>query len=161
MTDSHTPLSAAAEAGHVDMVSFLLARGANVLERNSNGDSALHVAATCGHAEVARLIIQRQPLCINAVNMATGDTPLHVATKAKQYAVSRVLLELGANSDALNKRNEPPAMAQLEQEVRAAHRSVGTVVACMPLPRPAKAAIFQVRAHVLLIPLSFPLTRIF
>ncbi len=131
------------------MVALLLSHGADALMKNPPiGEIALHAAAGNDHVEVVRLLIQRQPTCVNVATTAFGCTPLHVAAMAKSYAATRVLLEHGADPNALNSRKEPPALAQLEQEVRSASRSVGTLVARLPLPPPAKAAIFQVRIYL-------------
>ena len=52
-----TPLLVAAERGHTDLVSLLLAHGANVDVRTEFGSSVLHRAARWGHAGSVRVLL--------------------------------------------------------------------------------------------------------
>lgn len=54
-----TPLRWAAEQGHIDLVRFLLDRGADVEERSGEGETALMRAAWMGHGPVVRLLLER------------------------------------------------------------------------------------------------------
>ena len=54
-----TPLMKAAMHGHVDIVRFLLDRGANIDNRSDIDDTALHYAAYYGHDEIVKLLIER------------------------------------------------------------------------------------------------------
>ena len=60
----------AASAGHVAVVSFLLANGAKATSANSGGRTALHYAASKGRAEVARLLLQQHTQGRTHVNRA-------------------------------------------------------------------------------------------
>ena len=51
-----TPLMAAAWEGHKDVVELLLTHGANSQVTNSQGQTALSLAASAGYARIARLI---------------------------------------------------------------------------------------------------------
>ena len=53
---SDTPLHAAAEGGHIDMVRLLLERGAKKEGKDSHGRTAAERAKGFGHADVAELI---------------------------------------------------------------------------------------------------------
>ncbi|KAL6856970.1 hypothetical protein ACP4OV_018352 [Aristida adscensionis] len=57
----------------------------------SNGNTALHLAASCGHAEVAALICQRAPSLVATRNWGL-DTPLHCAARGGHREVARCLL---------------------------------------------------------------------
>jgi len=52
-----TPLSRAAEQGHVEVVSLLLSHGSRCDTQDDNGDSALLCACRMGHASVARVLL--------------------------------------------------------------------------------------------------------
>ncbi|KAL6856972.1 hypothetical protein ACP4OV_018354 [Aristida adscensionis] len=57
----------------------------------SNGNTALHLAASRGHAEVAALICQRAPSLVATRNWGL-DTPLHCAARGGHREVARCLL---------------------------------------------------------------------
>nr|CAB3458161.1 unnamed protein product [Digitaria exilis] len=57
----------------------------------SNGNTALHLVASRGHAELAALVCERVPSLV-ATRNAGLDTPLHCAAKAGSRAVSACLL---------------------------------------------------------------------
>jgi ankyrin repeat protein len=63
-----------------------------------DGDSLLHVAASCGHADIARLLIERGAN-VNATSNK-GQNPLHYAAGNGHIDVAKVLLEHGAAVDA-------------------------------------------------------------
>ncbi|KAF8165070.1 cyclin-dependent protein kinase inhibitor [Crassisporium funariophilum] len=50
------PLSLAAQAGHVDVLTLLLEKGATCLS-NSNGEYPMHLAAQEGHTEICRILL--------------------------------------------------------------------------------------------------------
>jgi len=54
-----TPLHAAVEGGHKDLVDLLLEHNATIDARASDGSTPLHVAARKGHAAVAELLLRR------------------------------------------------------------------------------------------------------
>jgi len=70
------PLHFAANNGHVDVVRFLLEKGANVNAQDHRGRTPLHLAALDGHVDVVRFLLEkganvnaqdhrgRTPLCI-------------------------------------------------------------------------------------------------
>ena len=113
-----TALHWAAKYGHRAVVQLLLANGAHVNavapEYDSSpprvwpdddadpslGETPLHVAATAGQVDIARLLLDRGAH-VNAKDQ-DGDTPLHQAVKEKRRAVAQLLLERGADVDTRN-----------------------------------------------------------
>lgn len=73
------PLYVAVEKGHVEVVDFLLKRGASVKFSNSNYNKPLHAAAKEGFVEIAKLLIQYG--ASKTAQNRQGETPLHVACK--------------------------------------------------------------------------------
>ena len=92
----------AALKNRTDDVEILVKRGADIAARESEtGESALHVAAKSGHAEVVELLLNK-----NAPKEATddsGQTPLHVAVLEGHVNVVELLLARKANAAARRK----------------------------------------------------------
>lgn len=124
-----TPLGLASYYGHENIVRILLANGVDPNERDANKDGALHHASIMGHKRILVLLLQsgadinmadktgrtllhyaaendiRAQIAYGANVMARtpesyrGDTPLHTATQAGNFGVTKVLLENGADSN--------------------------------------------------------------
>jgi ankyrin repeat protein len=94
-----TPLILASVAGKVDVVSYLLAKGANpnLQELHPMGISALFKAAVFGHTEVAHLLLQAGAI-VNEQGPANGMTPLHDAVFRGRVDVAKLLLSFGADA---------------------------------------------------------------
>ncbi|XP_071816580.1 uncharacterized protein [Apostichopus japonicus] len=101
-TKRETPLFWASTKGYTDVVSNLLAKGANVESKTNWGATPLHAASEMGHLEVVKLLIaHRSPL-----NLQTqfGDTPAHLAAYRGQFEIVKFLVEAG--SDIFIKNSE-------------------------------------------------------
>jgi ankyrin repeat protein len=94
----HAPLSVAAKA---KIATMLIERGANVKALNQWGQSALWLAAMGGRADVVEVLLHAR----TDVNQAdkNGVTPIGVAANE---AVAMMLIERGADVNAVNKRGE-------------------------------------------------------
>uniref|UniRef100_A0A3Q1CTV5 cGMP-dependent protein kinase interacting domain-containing protein n=1 Tax=Amphiprion ocellaris TaxID=80972 RepID=A0A3Q1CTV5_AMPOC len=75
--DGITALHQACIDGSMEMVTFLLERGASVNQVDSEGWTPLHVAASCGYPDIADFLLQ-QGASLSAVN-CDGDVPLDIA----------------------------------------------------------------------------------
>src|SRR5688572_8356263 len=85
----NTALAAAAWGDRLDVVEYLLDRGADVDAANAHGDTALHRAATAGRAEVVKLLL-RSGASRNCQN-AEGKRPWDLATESGHENIARVL----------------------------------------------------------------------
>jgi ankyrin repeat protein len=96
-----TPLLAATRAcreGRPEMVTSLVANGADPVRADVDGNTPLHHAALCAEPAVAAILIDAQaPLEARNRNQAT---PLAVAAGAANWPVLRFLVEHGAHVDA-------------------------------------------------------------
>lgn len=81
----------------LNIIEFLLARGADVNIRDPRGETPLHVAARKGEGErkVIEMLVEHGA-DINARN-ARGETPLALAQKSGQSAIADYLISKGAN----------------------------------------------------------------
>jgi ankyrin repeat protein len=94
-----TPLMLAVELGYADVATSLLAHGADVHARETDGNgTALHVAADARHADCARVLL------VHGAETDARDnglwTPLICAAFASSAATVRLLLEHGADIHA-------------------------------------------------------------
>ena len=96
-SDGSSPLHCASWKGHVDAVSLLLQRGADVADENQNshwGGAALHAAAHGNQKAVAEVLIQHGA-DVNQVSFK-GTTPLQETLAHKATAVAKLLKANGA-----------------------------------------------------------------
>ena len=91
-----TALHFAADGGYVDILNALTARGADVTTRNANGDSALSVAAECGHWEFVAAILERDAAEIASTRR--GLTAVEWAVYRGEAAVVEKLISRGGTA---------------------------------------------------------------
>ena len=84
-------------SGWKDQVKVALVNGANLNNRNSDGDTPLVIAAKAGHHAIV------ETLLTNGANPnipgCTDYTPLHHAARAGHHAIVKTLLDKGADAD--------------------------------------------------------------
>lgn len=102
-----TPLHSASFGGHLEVVRFLLQKGAEIDAVNGGGFTPLHLATFAGHREVVEFLLD-QGANINALNEKMGATVLDLAfTRDLQggtLEIAPFLIEKGAEFD-VNKKN--------------------------------------------------------
>jgi ankyrin repeat protein len=101
-----TPLLAAAATGYDRVVILLLSRGANLLEKDENGVTALHSAILGEHKDVINVLLD------SGADIEARDTdektPLHYAVNANHVKVVELLLKRGADARAVDKNGHTP-----------------------------------------------------
>ena len=94
MENGFTALLVAAEAGHLQVLEFLLSAGANVSHVTADGMPALYIASQNGHLEVVKLLL------VNGADIhqatAHGLNSLHIATSNGHNDVADYLMKKGA-----------------------------------------------------------------
>nr|CAN63831.1 hypothetical protein VITISV_009129 [Vitis vinifera] len=70
--------------------------------RNEDDRSLLHVATSLGHLEVVKMLSEADP--------SIGCTPLHRAASTGNSAMCELLIEEGAEVDAIDKAGQTPLM---------------------------------------------------
>eukprot|EP00053_Salpingoeca_punica_P017500 m.168721 g.168721 ORF g.168721 m.168721 type:complete len:676 (-) comp17223_c0_seq1:386-2413(-) len=104
-----TPLILAALGGHVEAVECLIVYGANLNAKDSNGNTALHMAAWQERKrsnEVIEILL-RNGADTNAVNTKLC-TPLHNACQNGQTYIVMLLLDLNADCSMVNEEGDTP-----------------------------------------------------
>jgi ankyrin repeat protein len=104
--DGMTALHHAVSGGNVEVAELLLERGCKLLDKQSNADSAFHLACSQGSLDMVKVIIDNCGLPVEEVVNAedsTGQTALHKAAIFNHTETAKFLINLGANMDALDK----------------------------------------------------------
>ena len=71
--------------------------------KESNQGILLEHYVNSGDIETIRLLLKHYPACVDTYNTDYfGETPLFNATESKNFEISKLLLENGANVDAAN-----------------------------------------------------------
>lgn len=98
-------------------IRILLDHGADVLARDTAGNTPLHYAAFGANVRVLRLLISKIPVTasmsiINLENDA-GETLLHWAAAGKNYEIVSYLLLEGAKVNSVNKKGWTPLLCAI------------------------------------------------
>uniref|UniRef100_A0A8C9T4K5 Ankyrin repeat and KH domain containing 1 n=1 Tax=Scleropages formosus TaxID=113540 RepID=A0A8C9T4K5_SCLFO len=102
-----TALTLACAGGHEELVSVLIARGANIEHRDKKGFTPLILAATAGHVGVVEILLDKGA-DIEAQSERTKDTPLSLACSGGRQEVVELLLLRGANKEHRNVSDYTP-----------------------------------------------------
>jgi 26S proteasome non-ATPase regulatory subunit 10 len=131
-----TALHYACSKAHMDVVTLLLAAGADPRRRDKTGATALHRAAAAaggGSAEiVAALIGSPHGRALVTSANDEGETPLHTAILMKNTATAEVLVRAGAPLDHKDADGKTPldrASAEARESLQAALEARGVPVA--------------------------------
>lgn len=100
---SRTPLHRAAEMGKIGALELLLAAGANVRERDSQGgNSALEYAISYGHIDAAAFLVRAGADVLDGCLEEPQITPLVQACMCESLHLVNLLIEFGASEDVGN-----------------------------------------------------------
>lgn len=99
-----TPLMEASQEGQVELVKFLLSKGANVHATTATGDTALTYACENGHTDVASLLLDAGADLEH--ESEGGRTPLMKAARAGHFCSVRFLISKGADVNRATTNND-------------------------------------------------------
>jgi uncharacterized protein len=133
---------AAREVRKLKIARLLIKRGADITRRSTIGMTALHYAVMLPDMEAA-LELSRELLAAGApvdARMGTGITPLRMAVDRGRVAISRALVEGGANPGMPDDDGKTPLARAAAIGPRELVDALTTPVAPSPSPAPAAAA---------------------
>ncbi|KAK7797973.1 hypothetical protein U0070_022331 [Myodes glareolus] len=94
-----TPLMEASQEGHLELVKYLLAAGANVHATTATGDTALTYACENGHTDVADVLLQAGAHLEH--ESEGGRTPLMKAARAGHLCTVQFLISKGKDGSTM------------------------------------------------------------
>nr|XP_023019446.1 ankyrin repeat domain-containing protein 16-like [Leptinotarsa decemlineata] len=109
-----TKLLRAAQKGDLTCIEFILTKYTKFhwseIFYEKTGDTVLHCAARLGHISIIHYLISRfTPTAIDCKNK-DDKTPLHEAAQFSQFESCKILIEYGANVNALKRADWTPLM---------------------------------------------------
>ena len=106
INEDSTPLHAASYNGYLNIVEFLIKRGAGIEAEDINQYTALHFACQEGHYAVAKKLIETKAN-LDAYTKYR-KTPLHIACIRGHYQIVKLLVDKNAYIDAMAENFETP-----------------------------------------------------
>jgi len=106
--------------GHIQIVDFLIQRGADINFVHKLVGNALHYAAFHGQTKIGALLIANG-LHVDSRYLMSQQTPLHVAASNLKLEVAQMLIEAGADVNAKDHVGITPL------DCASLHRDTGTV----------------------------------
>ena len=93
-----TPLNIATEYNHIDVIEYLVSKGANKTKATHDG-CPVHIAAEKGFIQIVQYFIEREDVNIEIAGGYLDWTPLQYACSKNQFNVVKYLISKGANID--------------------------------------------------------------
>lgn len=106
----------AASSGHVSVLQILTEAGVDVNMAAANGTTALMFAASCGHLHAAKMLIGAGA-GVNA-RRKDGTSPLMLCATRGHKELTRLLLTNGADVTVTNERGETALIAVMRTEIK-------------------------------------------
>jgi len=104
-----TPLHWACRGVHIEVLKYLVGRGADVNARDDDGITPLHSVASRGHLEAVRILIEKGTRL--EAQTSAGATPLHLAAANGRKEVADFLAGNGAPLHIRDDKDDTPLHA--------------------------------------------------
>lgn len=104
-----TAIMVAAEKGYQDIVQMLIEAGADVNKKDPTHNTALILAAARNNTDCVRILAQAGA-DVNPDDLMYGETTLHDAARNGNIAMAKILIEAGADLNAINYKGNSPLM---------------------------------------------------
>ena len=127
-----TPLTCAADNGHIDVVKLLLENKVDPNEKNQFGKTALHIAAKKGHVDIVRFLLARDE------QFATVFQLLQLLDQLSNHIPYSEIIEETYKQFLLNLKNEDAIRACLEHLIDHVETSLDTLKNQEPTLFPAE-----------------------
>ncbi|KAI2926300.1 hypothetical protein CBS63078_2226 [Aspergillus niger] len=101
------PLLIAVENGNPEIIDLLLKAGSKLDDQDSEGFSALHVAAACRTSDGLKSLLHKHGANMNT-RLLNGSLPIHSAASRGTPENLGILLDAGADINALNDNGRTP-----------------------------------------------------
>jgi len=106
--EKFTLLHRATYCGQVEVVRFIVNRGADINIRDANNNTALHLATHSGSIDIIQLLLDKE-MSVNLTN-TNDSTLLHVSAQFGNLEATKILVERGAALNNTNKYGVTPLM---------------------------------------------------
>ena len=124
-----TPLHLACHGGHIEMVKFLMAKGADIEAKFANGSTAIYWAIPEGHIDVVKLLIAKGADIQAKQN--DGTTLLHIAAVLGQTEITELLIEEGLNGLSTNIEEDLDGSLREENSIISKYLVVKGTLKCL------------------------------
>ena len=140
ISDSSDLLMMATRANFIKIVKMLVKAGANINQKDSHGETALHAAARFGHAECAKALLdvgESRIVDLEIPETTFGWTPLLVACVDGHEELVKILLESGADGH----RKDSSGWTAKEHAALRGHMAITSLLGryCEPRQTPGEA----------------------
>ncbi|KAH8306439.1 hypothetical protein KR018_011520 [Drosophila ironensis] len=117
-----TPAHCGCSKGQFETLKLLKERGANLWLRNAKGDLPLHEAAASGRRELVEWLLNQRPKQVNTTSN-DGRSLLHVAAANDYTDMCKLLLDYGADVNAVYRNSRGLVLTPLDGALQRGHRS--------------------------------------
>lgn len=122
-----SPAHCGCAKGQLETIKILSARGANLWLRNAKGDLPLHEAASSGRTELVDWLLAQKPNHINS-SSNDGRTVLHIAASNDCIDMCRMLIEKGAEINAVYRNSKNVVKTPLDCAMQKGFRSTAKFI---------------------------------
>lgn len=113
-----TPLHYASKQQNIEIVNFLLERLAEVNQRTSTGETALHLSCRVANFDIVKALTKLQETFVD-IQDAEGNTPMHFAAMSNTLKIVQHLTKnCKGNPSILNNRRQKPRDVTTDQTLK-------------------------------------------